>query len=89
MSAQIFYIDFKFTGNTGNSGNKAIESAVYGVPSIERRVGTLGTIGLRRRIETVEVGNISANGAKVEQLGVDGQIIVLEGFSIVADRALR
>lgn len=34
-SAQIFYIDFKFTGNTGNSGNKAIESAVYGVPSIE------------------------------------------------------
>lgn len=35
MSAQIFYIDFKFTGNTGNSGNKAIESAGYGVPSIE------------------------------------------------------
>jgi len=35
MGAQIFYIDFKFTGNSGNSGNKAIESVVYGVPSID------------------------------------------------------
>ena len=51
MGAQIFYIDFKFTGNSGNSGNKAIQSAVYGVPGLCRLLGTLGTAeGMIRRI---------------------------------------
>jgi hypothetical protein len=35
ISAEISYVDFRLTGNSGNTGNKAIKSATYGVPSIE------------------------------------------------------